>query len=212
MKQVLVRRGGAVVEDVPAPGVSPRSLLVRVAYSCVSPGTEQSNIKLSGLPLYRRALKQPEHVSRVLEVAREQGFKRTFDRVRGQLAAGLPTGYSAAGTVIEVGEQVAAFAVGDRVACAGAGVANHAEVIDVPVNLAVKIPEGLDVDEAATVTLGAIALQGVRRAAPTLGEAVGVIGLGLVGQLTVQLLSASGCRVIGADLDPHRIEQHSMAV
>jgi threonine dehydrogenase-like Zn-dependent dehydrogenase len=132
VNQVLVRGRVAVVEEVPAPGVSPRGLLVRVAYSCVSPGTEASNIELSGLPLYRRALKQPEHVRRVLDVAREQGFKRTFDRVRGQLAAGLPTGYSAAGTVIEVGDEVSAFAVGDRVACAGAGLANHAEVIDVP--------------------------------------------------------------------------------
>jgi hypothetical protein len=109
VKQVLIREGEAVVEDVPAPGVSPRGLLVRVAYSCVSPGTEATNIKLSGLPLYRRALKQPEHVKRVVEVAREQGFKRTFDGVRGQLAAGLPTGYSAAGTVIEVGEQLLAM-------------------------------------------------------------------------------------------------------
>jgi len=206
VKQVLIRGGEAVVEDVPGPGVSPRGLLVRVAYSCVSPGTEATNIKLSGLPLYQRALKQPEHVKRVVEVARQQGFKRTFDRVRGQLAAGLPTGYSAAGTVMEVGDEVAAFAVGERVACAGAGVANHAEVIDVPANLAVKVPEGLDLEPAATVTLGAIALQGVRRAAPTLGETVGVIGLGLVGQLTAQLLSANGCRVIGADLDPHRVE------
>jgi predicted dehydrogenase/threonine dehydrogenase-like Zn-dependent dehydrogenase len=207
VKQVLVKSGRAAVEDVPAPGVSPRSVLVRVAYSCVSPGTEGTNLKLSGLPLYRRALKQPDHVRRVLEVGREQGFKRTFDRVRGQLAAGLPVGYSAAGTVIAVGDEVAAFAVGDPVACAGAGVANHAEVIDVPVNLAVKVPEGLELEAAATVTLGAIALQGVRRAAPTLGETIGVIGLGLIGQLTAQLLRANGCRVIGADVDPHRVER-----
>src|SRR5215210_1637103 len=142
MKQVLVRGGEPVVEDVPAPSVSARGLLVRVAYSCVSVGTESSSVKLSGLPLYRRALKQPEHAERALEVAREQGFKRTFDRVRGQLAAGLPIGYSAAGTVIGAGEEVAGFAVGDLVACAGAGFANHAEVIDVPVNLGVKVPSG----------------------------------------------------------------------
>jgi predicted dehydrogenase len=207
VKQVLVRGGEATVEEVPAPSVSARSILVRVAYSCVSGGTEASNVKLSGLPLYRRALKQPEHVRRVLEVAREQGFKRTFDRVRAQLAAGLPSGYSAAGTVIDVGDEVEAFAVGDRVACAGAGVANHSEVIDVPVNLAVKVPDGLELETAATVTLGAIALQGVRRAVPTLGETIGVIGLGLIGQLTAQLLRANGCRVIGADLDPHRVER-----
>lgn len=207
MKQVLVRGGEAVVNDVPAPIVSPCGVLVRVAYSCVSAGTEARSITLSGLPLYRRALKQPEHVKRVLEVARTQGFKRTFDRVRGELATGLPTGYSATGTVIEVGDEVIGFTVGDRVACAGSGVANHAEVIDVPVNLTAKVPDGLELEAAATVTLGAIALQGVRRAAPTIGETIGVIGLGLVGQLTEQLLRANGCRVIGVDLDPLRVER-----
>jgi predicted dehydrogenase/threonine dehydrogenase-like Zn-dependent dehydrogenase len=213
LKQVLVRGGSAVVEEVPAPEVTPRSLLVNVAYSCVSAGTESTSVKLSGLPLYRRALKQPEHAKRALEVAREQGLKRTLDRVRGQLAAGLPIGYSASGTVIGVGEDVDGFAVGDLVACAGAGVANHAEVIDVPVNLTVKVPSGLALDSAATVTMGAIALQGIRRAAPTLGETVGVLGLGLIGQLTSQLLRANGCRVIGTDLDQRRVElalEHGM--
>jgi predicted dehydrogenase/threonine dehydrogenase-like Zn-dependent dehydrogenase len=207
MKQVLVRGGGVAVEEVPAPGAGRRDVLVRVAYSCISGGTEQSSVELSGLPLYRRALKQPEHARRALEVAREQGFRRTVDRVRAQLAAGLPLGYSAAGTVIDVGEEVEAFAIGDRVACAGAGVANHSEVIDVPANLAVKVPDGLGLDAAATTALGAIALQGVRRAAPQLGETVGVIGLGLVGQLTTQLLRANGCRVIGSDVDAHRVER-----
>jgi predicted dehydrogenase/threonine dehydrogenase-like Zn-dependent dehydrogenase len=206
VKQVLVKGGAAVVEEVPAPELTPTSLVVSVGYSCVSAGTESSSVKLSGLPLYRRALKQPDHAKRALEVAREQGFRRTFDRVRGQLAAGLPLGYSAAGTVIAVGEDVDGFAVGDLVACAGAGVANHAEVIGVPVNLAVKVPSGLALDDAATVTLGAIALQGVRRAAPTLGETIGVLGLGLIGQLTSQLLRANGCRVIGTDLDARRVE------
>lgn len=137
---------------------------------------------------------------------RDQGIKRTLDRVRGQLAAGLPTGYSAAGTVIEVGEQVEGVSVGDVVACSGAGIANHAEIIDVPVNLAVKIPEGLSTEIASTVTLGAIAMQGVRRANLTLGETVVVIGLGLLGQITAQLLRVNGCRVIGTDLDPSRVQ------
>jgi len=123
------------------------------------------------------------------------------------LAAGLPTGYSAAGVVVSVGEEVDGFRAGDRVACAGAGIANHAELIDVPVNLAVRIPDGLDTGAAATVTLGAIALQGVRRVQPTLGESVAVVGLGILGQLAVQLLRASGARVIGSDLDPTRIEK-----
>lgn len=206
MKQVLVRGGGVFVGEVPAPGVGRRNILVRVAHSCVSVGTEVSSVRMSGLPLYRRALKQPEHARRVLEIARTDGFVRTYKRVRGQLSAGLPLGYSAAGTVVAIGDEVSGFAVGDRVACAGAGIANHAEVIDVPVNLAVHLPPGVDTRVGSTVTLGAIALQGIRRAAPTLGETIGVIGLGLLGQLTVQLLCANGCRVIGADLDEERCE------
>ena len=163
-------------------------------------------VQNSGLPLYRRALKQPEHAKKVVELMRDQGIKRTWDHVMGKLAAGLPTGYSAAGEVMEVGSEVNGFRPGDMVACAGAGIANHAEFIDVPTNLAVKIPSGVSTEWASTVTLGAIALQGVRRANPTLGESVVVVGLGVLGQLTVQLLRVNGCRVIGVDLDPTRIE------
>lgn len=207
MKQVLVRGGEVVVEEIPVPSVGPKSVLVHVSYSCVSVGTELTSVKLSGMPLYRRALKQPQNVRRFLDVAKDQGLMRTVDIVRGRLAAGLPTGYSLAGHVVAVGEEVVGFTVGDRVACAGAGIANHAEYVSVPVNLAVKVPEGLELDLASTVTLGAIALQGVRRAAPTLGESVAVIGLGIIGQLTVQLLRANGCRVIGTDVDSRRIER-----
>ena len=205
MKQVLVRGGGVVVDEVPAPAASARSVLVRVEWSCVSVGTESASVKMSGLPLYRRALKQPEHARRALEIARNEGFVRAYRRIRGQLSAGLATGYSAAGIVVGVGAEVEGFAVGDRVACAGAGLANHAELIDVPVNLVVRVPDGVGLDAASTVTLGSIAMQGVRRAAPALGESVGVIGLGIIGQLTVQLLRAAGCRVLVTDLDPERV-------
>jgi predicted dehydrogenase/threonine dehydrogenase-like Zn-dependent dehydrogenase len=205
VKQVLIRSGGVGIENVPAPTAGRRSVLVRVEWSCVSAGTEGASVAMSALPLYRRALKQPEHAKRALEIARNEGFIRTYKRVRGQLAAGLPTGYSAAGVVVGVGEEVDGFAIGDRVACAGAGIANHAELIDVPVNLVARVPDGVDLADAATVTLGAIALQGIRRAAPTLGEAVGVIGLGIIGQLTVQMLRANGCRALVTDLDPGRV-------
>ena len=206
MKQVLIKAGSAVVEDVPAPQVGGKNILVRVTHSCISVGTEMAGVKMSGLPLYQRALKQPENVKRVLEMMRDQGVKRTMDRVLGKLSAGSATGYSAAGVVIEVGDEVSGFAVGDRVACAGAGIANHAELIDVPVNLAIKIPEDLETRIASTVTLGAIAMQGIRRAQPTLGETFVVVGLGILGQISAQMLSANGCKVIGVDLDPWRVQ------
>jgi predicted dehydrogenase/threonine dehydrogenase-like Zn-dependent dehydrogenase len=205
VKQVLIKAGSAVVEEVPAPQVGRKNILVRVTHSCISVGTEMAGVKMSALPLYRRALKQPENVKRVLEMMRDQGVKRTMDRVMGKLSAGSATGYSASGIVIAIGEEVEGFSIGERVACAGAGIANHAEVIDVPVNLAVKIPTSLNGDVASTVTLGAIAMQGVRRAQPTLGETFVVVGLGILGQITAQILSASGCRVIGVDLDPRRV-------
>ena len=205
MKQALVKAGAVVVHEVPAPQVSPKNLLVRVWHSCISVGTEVAGVSNSALPLYRRALKQREHAKRVFEIMRDQGVTRTLNRVLGILNAGLPTGYSAAGEVIDVGSEVSAFSVGDLVACAGGGIANHAEFIDVPVNLCAKIPSGVSTELASTVTLGAIALQGVRRANPTLGETIAVIGLGVLGQLTAQLLRVNGCRVIGIDINGERV-------
>lgn len=205
MKQALVKAGAVVVHEVPAPQVSPKNLLVRVWHSCISVGTEVAGVSNSALPLYRRALKQREHAKRVFEIMRDQGVTRTLNRVLGILNAGLPTGYSAAGEVIDVGSEVSAFSVGDLVACAGGGIANHAEFIDVPVNLCAKVPSGVSTELASTVTLGAIALQGVRRANPTLGETIAVIGLGVLGQLTAQLLRVNGCRVIGIDINGERV-------
>jgi predicted dehydrogenase/threonine dehydrogenase-like Zn-dependent dehydrogenase len=205
MKQLLVRKGEIVIGEVPAPCVSARNLLVRVHHSCVSIGTEISGVKSSSLPLWKRALKQPHHVKRIVRLMRDQGVVQVFNRVSGMLNSGTPTGYSAAGRVEAVGDLVDGFTVGDLVACAGAGVANHAEIIDVPVNLAVRLPAGLGTEHASTVTLGAIAMQGVRRASPTLGETFVVIGLGILGQLTQQLLQAAGVRVIGTDVDETRI-------
>ncbi len=206
MKQVLIRSGNVIVEDVPAPSPGSKEILVRVGYSCVSAGTELAGLRTSALPLYRRVLKQPEHVRRAMEMVRDQGIARTWARVSGKLAAGSATGYSVAGEVVEAGEQVEGFRPGDRVACAGAGIANHAEIVVVPVNLATHVPSQVDLADASTVTLGAIALQGVRRCQPTLGETVVVVGLGLLGQLTAQMLRANGCRVIGIDVNPARVQ------
>jgi predicted dehydrogenase/threonine dehydrogenase-like Zn-dependent dehydrogenase len=206
MKQVLINSGTANVVDVPAPRCGAKSVLVETHFSSISAGTELAGLSNSALPLYRRALKQPQNVARVIEMAREHGIGHTLNRVRTMLDAGTPAGYSAAGVVIDVGSSVTGFARGDRVACAGAGIANHAEIIDVPVNLCVSVPENVDFAAASTVTLGAIAMQGVRRVAPTLGETVVVVGLGILGQLSAQLLAVSGCRVIGVDLDDARID------
>jgi predicted dehydrogenase/threonine dehydrogenase-like Zn-dependent dehydrogenase len=204
MKQVLIRRGGVVVEDVPAPAVEPGTVLVRSMWSCISAGTELSGMRASSTPLWQEALRRPQKALRLAEVARTRGVGAARDFVQGTLAAGTATGYSLSGEVIEVGTGVAEIRTGDIVACAGAGAANHAEVVRVPGNLTVRVPDGLDPAAASTVTLGAIALQGVRRANPTLGETFVVIGLGIIGQLVAQILRSNGCRVIGLDLEPGR--------
>jgi len=206
VKQVLIKQGQAIIEEVPAPQVEPGTVVVQVDRSCISIGTEMSGIKASGLPLWKRALKQPENVKKTLQMVANQGLSSTRSIVEGKLSSGQPTGYSAAGVVLEVGDGIDDLTPGDRVACAGAQCAHHAEIIRVPRNLAVPIPDGLDFAAASTVTLGAIALQGVRRAQPTLGESFVVLGLGILGQLTVQLLKANGCRVIGTDLDAVRVK------
>ena len=205
MKQVLLKNGQPVVDDVPAPAVEPGAVLVRVHFSCISAGTEMSAMQSAGMPLIRRALAQPENVRKVLRMAAEQGLSRTFDQIRSKLHAAQPIGYSAAGIVEEVGEGVADLHIGNRVACAGAQCAHHAEIIRVPQNLTVRVPENVGLEAGSTVALGAIALQGIRRGQPTLGETFVVLGLGIVGQLTVQMLRANGCRVIGIDLDRDRV-------
>jgi predicted dehydrogenase/threonine dehydrogenase-like Zn-dependent dehydrogenase len=210
MKQVILRNGRAVVEEVPAPALFPGSVLVRVAFACISPGTEGATLSSTevrmGLGLLKSALRHPDKVRQVIASFKTRGFQATKALIQDRIAFGSPVGYSCAGIIAEVAEGVETFRPGDRVACAGSGYANHAEVVVVPQNLAAPVPPGLDLAPAATVTLGAIALQGVRRAQPALGEIIGVIGLGFLGQLTVQLLKATGCRVVGLDLRRPRVE------
>lgn len=205
MQQILVNKGQIIVEDVPAPQVEPGTVLVAVSYSCISAGTELSGIRSGAKPLWKKVLDQPDKVKKVLKMALTDGVSKTCSMVQNALSADNPTGYSLAGTVVEVGEGIHDIRPGDRVACAGAQCAYHAEMVRVPRNLVVTLPRELGLDEASTVTLGAIALQGVRRLNPTLGECFAVIGLGILGQLIVQLLKANGCRVMGADLDEERI-------
>ncbi len=185
--------------------VEPGTVLIQMNHSCISIGTEMSGVKSTGLPLWKRAMRQPQHVKKVVDMVLADGLAATRRLVQERLSVELPTGYSGAGVVVEVGAGVDEFALGDRVACAGAQCAFHAEIVRVPQNLVVHIPGNVGFDVASSVALGAIALQGVRRAQPTLGETFVVIGLGILGQLTVQLLRANGCRVIGVDLDRSRI-------
>lgn len=205
MKQVMISKGAAVVTEVPAPGAGPGEVLVRVRVSCLSVGTELSGLRASAAPLWKRAMDRPAKVVETARMALTRGPAFAWNFVRERTEKATATGYSAAGEVVAVGPDVDDLAVGDRVACAGGGYACHAEFIRVPRNLCVPVPAGLDWDAAATVTLGAIALQGVRRAQPTLGETFVVIGLGVLGQLTVQALRANGCRVVAMDLDPARV-------
>ena len=206
MKQVLFKSGKAFVENTPAPALEPGTVLVHVGYSCISAGTEISGVRSSGEPIWKRALKHPNEVKQVLSMVSDQGIRRIHRMVKGKLTSGAALGYSAAGTVIAVGEGITDLVAGDEVACAGAQCAHHAEVIRVPRNLVARIPKGLSMKSASTVTLGSIALHGVRRCEPTLGESIVVVGLGILGQLTVQYLQSNGCQVIGLDLDRNRIE------
>jgi len=206
MKQVLVKRGKVQIEDVPAPLVADNHILVEVAYSLISTGTEVTGVKKSGESLLHKAIQQPENVKKVLGVLKERGIKKTLALVKSKVGGASPTGYSCSGIVIQVGKGVEGIKPGDRVACAGAGKANHAEIVLVPKNLVVKVPDGCTLKDAASVALGSIAMQGVRRADPKLGETVAVIGLGLVGQITNQLLKIAGCRTIGFDIQKSRVE------
>ncbi len=205
MKQVLIKQGQAVLSDVPAPTVEPGAVLVRVDHSCISAGTELGGMRSSGQPLWKRALEQPERLRQVVDLARRQGVTATRKMVERKISQETPTGYSAAGTIIEVGYGIDDLSVGERVACAGNQYAFHAEIIRTPRNLTAPVPDLLDFAAASTVTLGAIALQGVRRLNPTLGETFAVIGLGILGQLTAQILRANGCKVIGIDPDAGRV-------
>lgn len=207
MKQVIqhFRDGKLRVEDVPEAICQPGGILVDNVASLISAGTERMTVELARRSLAGKARARPDLVRQVWRKLRRDGVASTLRTVQAKLETPLAFGYSCAGTVREVGRGVDDFQVGDRVACAGMNYASHAETVFIPRNLAVQIPGELDFESASFVTLGAIALQGVRTAEVRLGESVAVVGLGLLGQLTIQILRAAGCRVIGIDLDPARI-------
>jgi predicted dehydrogenase/threonine dehydrogenase-like Zn-dependent dehydrogenase len=200
MKQVVLRGGDPTIADVPAPSPSPGQVLVANAASLISSGTERAAVSAAGgggsLPM--RAIRNPDLVVLTLKHAREHGLRETVEAVRNAVSDDTVLGYSSAGVVLHTGG-IAEFQVGQHVACAGAGRANHAEVVSVPGNLVAPVPDGVALHDAAFTTVGAIALQGVRRAEAQLGERVVVVGLGLIGLITTQFLRAAGCRVLGVE-------------
>ena len=206
MRQLIqsYRSGEMRLEEVPKPVVMPGYVLVETAHSLVSAGTEKMIVDLAKKSLLGKARARPDLVQKVVSAARKQGVATALQKARAKLDTPIPLGYSASGVVVEVGPGVEGFGVGDRVACGGAGYANHADYNCVPRNLVAHVPDGLALSQAAFATVGAIALQGVRQAAPQLGERAVVLGLGLIGQLAAQLLRANGCRVLGFDPDPQR--------
>ncbi len=207
MKQVIqnFRTGVLKVDDVPETICKTGGILVGNVVSLISAGTEKMVVDLAQKSLVGKAIERPDLVRQVINKIRRDGLMNAIQTVKARLETPLALGYSCAGVVREVGRGAEEFRVGDSVACAGMNYASHAEMIFAPKNLAVRIPEDVSFDEAAFVTIGAIALQGVRTAEVKLGDSVAVIGLGLLGQLTLQILKAAGCRVIGVDLDQSRI-------
>ena len=203
MKQLLqsLKTGATEVAEVPSPGVGRGTLLIHTSRTLISVGTERMLVEFGRAGLLGKARQQPDKVKVVLDKMRTDGVIPTLRAVRNKLDQAVPLGYCNVGVVVAVGPGVAGFTVGDRVASNG----KHAEVVSVPGNLCARVPSGVSDDEAAFTVLGAIALQGIRLARPTLGEAVVVTGLGLLGLMTVQLLRSHGCRVLGIDVDSTKL-------
>ena len=208
MKQVLTsaRTGDLELVDVPPPALVPGGIRMRTAASLLSAGTERMILDLASKSYLGKAQARPDLVKQVLDKVRKEGLVNTWRNVQSKLEKPMPLGYSAAGIIEAVDAGVEGFSVGDRVAVAGAGYANHAEINSVPKNLVARIPDEVSFEDASYSTVAAIALQGVRLAKPELGDNVVVIGLGLIGIITVQLLKANGCRVFGTDLDPTKVD------
>jgi predicted dehydrogenase/threonine dehydrogenase-like Zn-dependent dehydrogenase len=207
MKQLVqsYRSGALTLDEVPAPLARPDAVLVATRNSLISAGTERASAQVARKSLIGKAAERPDLARKVWQQVQRQGLLQTAQLVMSRLDAPVAPGYSCSGVVLEVGAEVCGIKAGDHVACAGQNHASHAEVVCVPRNLCVPIPEGVSFEAASYVALGAIAMQGVRQAQPALGEVVAVIGLGLLGQLTVQMLLANGCRVIGTDPDAVRL-------
>ena len=198
------KTGEISVDEMPAPNLRPGSVLVRNVFSLISAGTERTSVETAQASMLQKARSRPDLVRQVLDNFNREGLLATVKKVQERLDNFKELGYSSAGVVVE--SAVDEFKMGDRVACAGVGYASHAGIVSIPRNLVVKVPDEVGFDEAAFTTVAAIAMQGVRQADVRVGEQVAVIGLGLVGLMTVQLLKASGCRVIGMDVAPRNFD------
>ncbi len=208
MKQLLqnIKNGKTIVEDVPVPTPREGMALVKVSASLVSAGTERMVVEFAEKSYLGKARSRPDLVKQTLDKAKREGVMPTVQAVFNRLDQPMALGYSTAGTIVALGKNMQGFKVGQRVACAGGGYATHAEYNVVPKNLLTPLPKNVDFESAAFTTLGAIALHGFRLAEPQLGENVAIIGLGLLGLLTIQMAAAAGCNVLGIDLDPKRIK------
>jgi predicted dehydrogenase/threonine dehydrogenase-like Zn-dependent dehydrogenase len=207
VKQVLQsRRGLVVVRDVPKPRCPPGSVVVRNAYSAISSGTERTRFTAAQKSMIARAKERPDLVREIVRRASSEGIRKTRSSVHRKLGEEVAVGYSSAGHIARIGSAVRGLAPGDRVACAGAGFANHAELVCVPANLCARVPQNLSLEEASLTTIAAIALHGIRLANVQIGERVAVIGCGLVGQIACRLLQGSGAEVFAIDIDSGRVD------
>ncbi len=204
MKQIIqsFKTGETILEDVPAPKVRPGYVLIRTSRSLVSLGTERMLVEFGRANMLQKAMQQPDRVKQVLSKIKTEGLKPTLNAVFNKLGQPLPLGYCNVGTVMAVGDGVDDFSIGDRVSSNG----QHAEFVCIPRNLVAHIPDNVNDEDATFTVIGAIGLQGIRLCDPKLGETIVVVGLGLIGLITAELLIANGCKVIGIDLDSAKIE------
>ncbi len=208
MKQLIqsYKTGELGLFEIPEPICGKNGILINTTASLVSAGTEKMIVDIAKKSLLGKAKARPDLVKQVIEKMKQEGIMNTLEKVFNKLDTPIPLGYSCAGNVMEIGKNISGISIGDRVACGGAGYANHSEVNYIPKNLFVKVPDNVDDIGASFVTVGAIALQGVRQACPAIGEIIAVIGLGLIGQLTIQILKANGCKVLGIDIDDNKLK------
>ena len=201
-----IKKNSLTIEELPVPACKAGGTLVKTLYSAVSVGTEMMKLKNADMSYIQMAKKKPEQVKEVLSTLSQLGPVATYRKVMNKLDSLSPLGYSLVGEVIEIGKGVGNLKVGDIVACGGAGYANHSEVNFIPKNLCVKVPVGVDLKHAAFTTIASIAMQGFRQTQSQIGENVGVIGLGLLGQILVQIIQANGCRAFGFDISKSKCE------